>query len=666
MNNLAEIRKTLDVFKQGELVELRAIGSPGLSGYFRDMENALKCIAANPNETFYFVMNEINEQCYAKSQREMLQRGAKSATADSDITFRQWVLIDTDPVRATGISATEEEKLAAMHIAQRVHNYLRDVGFAAPILADSGNGWHLLYKVQMLNSAENAEAVKRFLMALDMMFSDDAVKIDTAVYNASRITKLYGTMATKGANTPDRPHRQSAIEMIPDEIQATSIDLFRKVAEAIPEPVKPDYKTGYSVFDIRDFIAKNGIRVARETSYSDGIKLVLENCPFNPEHKAPDSAIFVKSNGALGFKCFHNSCCDKGWKELRELYEPRAQRAYAEQPRSIKPLPAAPTPAKQEGDRFQQLHEISYTDRSQVITIQTGFTMLDKKIIGMNKGEMSVWSGGNGAGKSTMLSQIALTAMNRGFKVAYFSGELSGNRVKEWAQLQAAGRQYTRPSKFDGLYYVPRDYAALIDEWAAGKLWVYNNSYGTSFRQVISSLEQKTVEQGIDMIVIDNLMCLDLRDVSGDKWEKQTEVSLALSEFAKRHKVHIHFVCHPRKPMGFLRKTDISGTADLTNIADNVFMAHRVNTDFNNNAPSCIGKERAGALSAYSNVIECMKNRDLGIEDHMVGLYFEQQSKRFLNERFENPNYGWVEKLPPRSWVNEVDDAIANGDVTDF
>jgi hypothetical protein len=50
---------------------------------------------------------------------------------------------------------------------------------------------------------------------------------------------------------------------------------------------------------------------------------VLEECPFNPDHKAPDAAVFERADGSLGFKCFHSSCSGKSWKDVRVMFEPQ-------------------------------------------------------------------------------------------------------------------------------------------------------------------------------------------------------------------------------------------------------------------------------------------------------------------------------------------------------
>ena len=67
------------------------------------------------------------------------------------------------------------------------------------------------------------------------------------------------------------------------------------------------------------------IGVNRVNHTSDGaVKYVLDECPFNSSHKAPDSMVIVQPSGAIGFRCLHNSCMGKTWQELRLMYEPDA------------------------------------------------------------------------------------------------------------------------------------------------------------------------------------------------------------------------------------------------------------------------------------------------------------------------------------------------------
>ena len=81
--------------------------------------------------------------------------------------------------------------------------------------------------------------------------------------------------------------------------------------------------------------------------------------------------------------------------------------------------------------------------------------------------------------------------------------------------------------------------------------------------------------------IIDNMMALDIPHVSMlDKYDMQTRIVKRFSAIAKELNIHVHFICHPRKTEAFPRKGDISGTGDITNVADNVFMVHRVNVGF--------------------------------------------------------------------------------------
>jgi hypothetical protein len=95
--------------------------------------------------------------------------------------------------------------------ARRVAQFLAGKKWEAPIAAMSGNGYHLLYRTELPNDRESADLVRKFLASLSSMFDDETTKVDTSVFNASRICKVYGTAAKKGDDTPERPHRRSML-----------------------------------------------------------------------------------------------------------------------------------------------------------------------------------------------------------------------------------------------------------------------------------------------------------------------------------------------------------------------------------------------------------------------------------------------------------------------
>jgi hypothetical protein len=108
-----------------------------------------------------------------------------------------------------GIPSTDAEKVDAWETIRAVRSYLDTEGWPAPVLADSGNGYHLLYRIDL--PTDDCGLVQRVLQKLACRFDSDAVKIDQKVFNPSRICKLYGTLARKGDHTPERPHRRSGI-----------------------------------------------------------------------------------------------------------------------------------------------------------------------------------------------------------------------------------------------------------------------------------------------------------------------------------------------------------------------------------------------------------------------------------------------------------------------
>jgi len=188
------------------------------SKYYRDFEklalDACKWAGDSRVSTLYWTLNVPDPALYARcADRTQSSYGKKDSglTADKNITRRMWLLIDCDPRRVKGISSTDEEKTLAKEILDAVVEYLRSKGFSNPIVADSGNGYHALYRIDLPNDEPAKQLIEGCLKVLDARFSTDKVAIDTAVSNASRVFKVYGSVAGKGDSIPERPHRLARI-----------------------------------------------------------------------------------------------------------------------------------------------------------------------------------------------------------------------------------------------------------------------------------------------------------------------------------------------------------------------------------------------------------------------------------------------------------------------
>lgn len=651
------IRRWWNVFVgDGGFTEVRILGKFQYSGYFKSVESLISAIepyADMEGEQLYFTLNSVNQDCYGRQQCEKILKSPKMTTTDGDIVRRKWVLLDFDPLRATGVNSTDEELELAHQKAQAVFRYLRKEGFPDPVICRSGNGWHQLFKVDLPNDDATSEILKRFLQSLGKIFSDNKVEVDEKVFNAGRICKLYGTVAKKGANIPERPWRMSDIVYVPENIQTVDISLFQKIADLLPkeEPKVAPNRRPYqsqSQFDLRTWLSEHGI-VYKEEQQGNSVRFTLEYCPWVDTHsdkKKWDSALFLDPDGKVTFNCTHSHCKDRTWHNFRLFYEPDAysRPMYQPQPRMYgqqKPRYVIKEELPELGNKWLQMDEIEKVDLSSIPRVKTGITELDRFILGFAESEVTLISGGNAAGKTSLINSLILNFVEQGVPTALWSGELPPQILKAWIQMAAAGKNFLKPSQFgDGKYFVPSNIGKRIDDWLRGRFFLFNNEYGSTWEEILHDMKD-LLAAGVKVFILDNLMSLDIDLLEGDKNNKQKELILQVKEFAKKNNVHVILVAHPRKSMAFLRKNDISGTSDLTNVVDNTLIIHRVNQDFLKAGAEFYGQAEIQRYSGYGNVIEIAKNRMYGVCDVLVGLHYEIESRRFKNAPDEVIHYGW-------------------------
>lgn len=656
----------LEIFHpEGDTTEIRVLdGKKTWSGYYRTTEKAAEAILSVQSGGIYSPINTVKDNCYGRSQCDKLMLSPKATTSDNDILERRWILVDIDPKRSSDTNSTDKEKAAARQVMANVGVFLRDQGFEKPVVADSGNGWHLYYKVALANNEESTQLVKDFLQVLDMLFSDESADIDTSVFNAARIVKVIGTKSNKGSDTKDRPQRYSSFVRIPHEINVTDVAYIRKVASMLPKREAPSRANNFNErFDLDAFLKQHDIEVEKRSTFKGGVKYILHECPFDHNHKAPDAAVFQMADGSFGFKCLHNSCSRRTWRDFRLFYDPNAydRKAYNEfvsKMRYERPVTETPKPESEEiGKKWLGMGDIQWVDMSKIVTMPTGYTALDRKIKGLMVGDITVLSGLSGAGKTSWLDCVLLNIVDKGFKAAVWSGELQSFRFQSWIDQIAAGKAHVvKHEGYEGMWYAPKMVADKIHEWLGDSLILYNNDYGSKWSQIFSDI-QDSVDRGYKLLVLDNLAALDLQQNDWNKLDQQTKFITDIKEFAKKSNIHVIVVCHPRKEMTFLRKESISGTADLTNLADNVFIIHRVGKDFQERAGLFLGQDKIQGYLGYDCVMEVAKNRAFGVVDYLVGMYYEAETRRLKNEIAENRIYGWQEQpkqgeiiLPPNPY----------------
>jgi hypothetical protein len=322
------------LFRPGDVVELR-IPKAGrfktISGYFDDFGKLAEAIEMHSGnfEGIYYTLNPVNPALLARANNNA-KEFAQATTNDRDVVRRCWLLIDIDPVRPAGVSSSDPEKDAAKAKARAVRAWLAERGWPAPLPADSGNGYHLLYRIDLENNEESTALIKSCLAALASKFDDDTIKIDTTVYNAARIVKAYGSMAAKGDSTEDRPHRIAHLMIRPERLEAVTIvrpEMLQALAGEAPtkEPQRKQQKANASFTKItaeklEEFLDYHKVGHGPRMAYEGGFKWQLEECPFNAEHHTPDSVVYLFDDGPR-FKCSHNSCDENHWTEFRARLE---------------------------------------------------------------------------------------------------------------------------------------------------------------------------------------------------------------------------------------------------------------------------------------------------------------------------------------------------------
>jgi len=317
----------------GETFEVRILGSDKgtVAGYFDNARDAAAMIAKwdGKAEGIYHTVNPCDPALLARSTnrlREYTKRG--SSTTDKDITRRRWLPIDVDAVRPSGISATDDEVRAAWRVICCIKAHLEDdLGWPAGVLAMSGNGGHLYYRVDLPNDDESHALLKRLLEKVAAEYDEQGVaEVDTTVHNAARIMKVPGTLACKGDASDERPHRRSHLLEVPDEAVRVPTEALQALAGPAKAKSPSTPFTGgnghRAAFDIEEWMSRYGLAVRSHKTEAGGDLWELEVCPFNADHDHGEAFISRAASGALLAGCHHNSCAWWHWGDLRKKFEP--------------------------------------------------------------------------------------------------------------------------------------------------------------------------------------------------------------------------------------------------------------------------------------------------------------------------------------------------------
>lgn len=293
--------------------------------------------------------------------------------------------------------------------------------------------------------------------------------------------------------------------------------------------------------------------------------------------------------------------------------------------------------------------------------VPTGFYDIDDTINGgLRLGEVSIWTGFNSSGKSTILSQTLLTALDNDYNICAYSGELPDRIFRYWFELQAAGPKHIiQEVNQRGKMTNKADFKMVkhIRDWYRPSFHLYSSEQTVTQDAILEVFEYAYQRHNCRIFMADNLMSLALGASSdNDFYRKQADFIGNCKSFAKKYNVHIHIVAHPRKSA--TGELDVAGSGNITNWADNVFEMKR----FTQKELTGMESDPKFKGKCITNSLRIKKNRLLGRQDRVFLLSFDEVSKRyFAPETNVNWDYGWVKSIGKKSTAQEMDEWASLG-----
>lgn len=302
------------------------------------------------------------------------------------------------------------------------------------------------------------------------------------------------------------------------------------------------------------------------------------------------------------------------------------------------------------------LADVKRKDYRNVTAISTGYQEVDSLIGGMYGGMLVVWTGYNGSGKSTILSNILLNGVEKNHRAFIYSGELPKEDFKEWMDLQLSGQKYLAtydcPVKNQSIPIADEKYYKYLDDFYDEMVYLFDTDDYATDKQIMSAMEYMAKREGVKVFAIDNMLTMNVTE-KGDSNEKQAKLIIKLKGFARKFNAVVHLVAHPRKPAQGQTRVDkysVSGTANITDLADRVIGFHRLTN------------EEQAQYETFNNVLIIFKDRKFGIYNEEIPFRFNYFSKRYYTNDYEHHReYKWVKEMKKDLKLQEGKQGIFEG-----
>lgn len=283
---------------------------------------------------------------------------------------------------------------------------------------------------------------------------------------------------------------------------------------------------------------------------------------------------------------------------------------------------------------IKRLADVESIDFSSLPRIKSGIQKVDDTLGGFYFGQVILLTGRRGEGKSTLMGQLILEAIDQGNTVLAYSGELTASHFKNWIDFQAAGSDGVINFGTDEYptYRVKPEVQKKINDWYRPRALLYDNEavYDDELENILQTIEDAVIRYGINMVCIDNLMTAMDVSPKDDFYRAQSEFVRKLKLLAVRYNIVVLLVAHPRKEMSnTLNNDSVAGSGDITNRVDTVLIYSR-----DTSAHDTISR----------STLQITKNRINGklIIDNPIRMVYSESSKRITPTDYPTQkHYGW-------------------------
>lgn len=283
---------------------------------------------------------------------------------------------------------------------------------------------------------------------------------------------------------------------------------------------------------------------------------------------------------------------------------------------------------------------VKYKSTLSMERISSKFKIINTVYGGYSFGELYMVTGHSGSGKTTYLFNELMGFIANGSPVGVFSGEQNAEQLKRWLYTIAGGKlniPTLDPISGRNVSVIDSFNVDMMDSYFADKLYIFDRKKnGRSVEFVLTTIKYLYQRYGVKIFFIDNLMSIKFK---GDKYEAHVDLVNDIKLLLDKFGIMVFLVAHPRKDAdnsvaerSIPNLASISGTSDVTNLADNVIAYHKFEPNGKQKGnfikQAKASKRPTANIENAVSILVPLKNREEGIVNMTSFLGFDGATKR--------------------------------------